>query len=116
MVEFANQKASDHALAVGATWRTPDRADRPAGGRRPADLICHSQTPPPPRSPRADATAFSDSAITFELQAWTDRFERWPAIATKLAIAVYAALRAAGMKIPFAQHEVRLLPDAPDRS
>jgi potassium efflux system protein len=67
-------------------------------------------------SPEAVFVAFSDSAITFELRAWTDRFECWPAIATELAIAVYAALRAAGMKIPFARHEVRLLHDAPDRS
>ena len=66
--------------------------------------------------PQAVFVAFADSAITFELQAWTDRFERWPTIATELAIAVYAALRAAGMKIPFAQHEVRLLQDAAPNS
>ena len=63
--------------------------------------------------PQAVFVAFADSAITFELRAWTDRFERWPAISTELAIAVYAAIRAAGMKIPFAQHEVRLIQDAP---
>jgi potassium efflux system protein len=66
--------------------------------------------------PQAVFVAFGDSSINFELRAWTDRFERWPAIATELAIAVYAALRAAGMKIPFAQHEVRLLHDTADRS
>jgi potassium efflux system protein len=64
--------------------------------------------------PQAVFVAFGDSAINFELRAWTDRFERWPVIAPELAIAVYAALPAAGMKIPFAQHEVRLLHDTAD--
>jgi small-conductance mechanosensitive channel len=63
--------------------------------------------------PQAVFTAFADSSINFELRAWTSRFERWPAIQTELAAAVYAALHAAGMSLPFPQREVRLLRDAP---
>ena len=67
------------------------------------------QTP----APQAVFTAFGDSSINFELRAWTNRFERWPKIRTELAAAVYAALAAAGMTLPFPQREVRLLRDAP---
>ena len=67
------------------------------------------QTP----APQAVFTAFGDSSINFELRAWTNRFERWPKIRTELAAAVYAALAAAGMSLPFPQREVRLLRDAP---
>ena len=34
---------------------------RPAAGRPPLDVICHSQTPPPRKPPRADATAKGSS-------------------------------------------------------
>jgi len=63
-------------------------------------------------APQAVFTAFGDSAITFELRAWTNRFDRWPKVRTELAAQAYAALRAAGMSIPFPQHEVRLLGEA----
>ena len=64
-------------------------------------------------APVAVFMAFGDSAINFELRAWTNRFDRWKVIETELATAVYAALRSAGMTFPFPQREVRLLPDAP---
>ena len=64
-------------------------------------------------APQAVFIAFGDSSINFELRAWTNRFERWPAIKTELAVALYSALRAAGMTFPFPQREVRLLGDAP---
>jgi small-conductance mechanosensitive channel len=66
------------------------------------------QTP----APQAVFSAYEDSLISYQLRAWTNRFERWPAIQTELAAAVYAALHAAGMSLPFPQREVRLLPDA----
>jgi len=67
------------------------------------------QTP----APQAVFKAFGDSSINFELRAWTNRFERWPKIQTELAAAIYAALHAAGMSLPFPQREVRLLRDDP---
>jgi small-conductance mechanosensitive channel len=65
------------------------------------------QTP----TPQAVFKSFGDSSINFELRAWTNRFERWPAIQTELAAAIYAALHAARMSLPFPQREVRLLHD-----
>ena len=51
---------------------------------------------------------FGDYALNFELRAWTNRFDRWIEIRSELGVAVYAALRAAGMEIPLPQREVRL--------
>jgi small-conductance mechanosensitive channel len=65
----------------------------------------------PMPSPHAVFKSFGDSSINFELRAWTNRFERWPVIQTELAAAIYAALHAAGMSLPFPQREVRLLRD-----
>ena len=59
---------------------------------------------------------FGDSALNFELRAWTDRFDRWVEIRSELGVAVYAALRDAGMEIPFPQREVRLRHDPRDRA
>lgn len=56
---------------------------------------------------------FGDSALRFELRVWTERLDRHVAIKSELGIAVYAALREAGMTIPFPQHEVRLLREPP---
>ena len=52
---------------------------------------------------------FGDSAINFELRAWTDQFDDWLRIQSELAVAVYGAVHEAGMTIPFPQREVRLL-------
>jgi small-conductance mechanosensitive channel len=52
-------------------------------------------------APQAVFKAFGDGSINFELRAWTNRFERWPKIETELAGAIYAALHAAGMSLPF---------------
>src|SRR5262249_28664708 len=57
-------------------------------------------------APAAYFVEFGDSAITFELRAWTSQFERWSRIQTELATAVYAGLKEAGMSIPFPQREV----------
>jgi potassium-dependent mechanosensitive channel len=64
--------------------------------------------------PQAVFSTFGDSAINYELRAWTNHIERWTTIRTDLAVRVYAALREAGMTVPFPQREVRLLDDAPD--
>jgi potassium efflux system protein len=51
------------------------------------------QTP----APQAFFTGFGDSSITYELRAWTDKFELWYQIRSQLATAVYDAGCAAGM-------------------
>lgn len=61
--------------------------------------------------PLALMIGYGDSAINFELRAWTDQFDNWPRIRSELAIAVYHAVTAAGMTFPFPQREVRLLQD-----
>jgi small-conductance mechanosensitive channel len=67
-------------------------------------------------APVALFMSFADSAINFELRAWTHHFERWPKIRTDLAVGIHAGLRAAGITIPYPQREVRLLRGATDGS
>jgi small-conductance mechanosensitive channel len=58
--------------------------------------------------PVAFFIGFGDSALNFELRTWTNRFDQWVAIRSELSVALYEALRTAGIEIPFPQHEVRL--------
>ena len=51
---------------------------------------------------------FGESALNVELRCWTDRFDLSVQTHSELAVAVYAALREAGIEIPFPQREVRL--------
>jgi potassium-dependent mechanosensitive channel len=62
-------------------------------------------------APRAFFMGFGDSSINFELQVWTDQFDRWFQIRSELAAAVYDAGQGAGISFPFPQREVRLLQD-----
>jgi potassium-dependent mechanosensitive channel len=57
---------------------------------------------------------FGDSALNFEVRAWTARFEEWIAIHSNVAVAVNAALRAAGIEIPFPQRDVTLRFPSPE--
>ena len=59
-------------------------------------------------APTALFRGFGDSALKFELQCWTDRFDLWGKTQSELAVALYAALREAGIEIPFPQQDVRL--------
>jgi small-conductance mechanosensitive channel len=52
-------------------------------------------------------TGFADGGLGFELRAWTT-VERGTEVRSNLAIAVYAALRSAGMEIPLPQQVVRV--------
>jgi small-conductance mechanosensitive channel len=61
--------------------------------------------------PQCLFTGYGDSSINFELRAWTEHFDKWRAIRSELASAVYDAVHAAGMSFPFPQREVRLLRD-----
>jgi small-conductance mechanosensitive channel len=65
----------------------------------------------PDPAPRAFLTSFGDSAINYELRAWTADFGQWFQIHSELASAVYTALQEAGMQIPLPQREVRLIRD-----
>ena len=67
----------------------------------------HPQVLPEP-APVALFLGVGDSALKFEMQAWTDRFELWARTQSELAVALYAALREAGIEIPLPQHDVRL--------
>jgi small-conductance mechanosensitive channel len=53
---------------------------------------------------------FGDSALQFQLRAWTGRLDRHLMVRSELGVAVYAALRDAGFSIPFPQQEVRIHP------
>jgi potassium-dependent mechanosensitive channel len=55
---------------------------------------------------------FGDSALLFQLRAWTNRLDRHVVVRSELGVAVYAALQEAGFSIPFPQHEVRIHPPA----
>jgi potassium-dependent mechanosensitive channel len=59
-------------------------------------------------APQALFLGFGESALRFELQAWTSRLDALPSVRSDLGVAVYAALREAGMAIALPQHEVHL--------
>ena len=66
-------------------------------------------------APLALFKGFGDSALNFELLAWSD-LESFGQARSDLGVSVYAALQAAGIEIPFPQHEVRLRHVSPDGS
>jgi small-conductance mechanosensitive channel len=63
--------------------------------------------------PLALFTGFGDSALNFQLRAWTDRHDSWGAVQSDLYVAVYKALSDAGIPIPFPQHDVHMDSAAP---
>jgi potassium efflux system protein len=62
--------------------------------------------------PLALFKGFGDSSLNFELLAWSE-LESFGQARSDLGVSVYAALRAAGIEIPFPQREVRLRRDPP---
>jgi len=60
--------------------------------------------------------SFGDSALNFEVRAWTARFEEWVVIHSQVAVAVNAALKAAGIEIPFPQRDVTLRFPSPEET
>jgi small-conductance mechanosensitive channel len=52
--------------------------------------------------------SFGDSSLNFEVRAWTARFEEWAVVHSEVGVAVNAALKAAGIEIPFPQRDVTL--------
>jgi len=60
---------------------------------------------------RALFMGYGDSSINFELRAWTDEFLDWRYVRSDLAVAVYSAIKEAGMSFPFPQRDVHLVRD-----
>ena len=58
--------------------------------------------------PLALFQGFGDSSLNFELRAWTDHFEEWGTIRSRIAVAVNNRLTAEGIAIPFPQRDVNL--------
>jgi small-conductance mechanosensitive channel len=91
-----------------------------AYGTAPADVLkvldgvarAHQDVVGQP-APQALFLGFGDSALRFELRAWTDRLDRHVTIRSALGVAVYAALREAGMTIPFPQQDVHVRQEPP---
>ncbi len=52
---------------------------------------------------------FGESAINFELRAWTDEFADWIRVRSDLTSAIHDAVVAAGWSFPFPQREVRII-------
>jgi potassium efflux system protein len=68
------------------------------------------KTPPPV----AFFTGFGESSLDFVVRAWSDEpYETGSARTSELAVAVHAALRDAGVDIPFPQREVNITSVAP---
>jgi small-conductance mechanosensitive channel len=53
---------------------------------------------------------FGDSALNFELRAWTDHFDQWVATRSELAVAIHAKLDEAGIDVPFPQRDINVVP------
>jgi small-conductance mechanosensitive channel len=51
---------------------------------------------------------FGASSLDFTIRAWTNEFGEWVAIRSNLTVRVHYALKAAGIVIPFPQHDVHL--------
>jgi small-conductance mechanosensitive channel len=62
----------------------------------------------PEPAPLALFKEFGDSALDFEIRAWTDRFEDWLIIKSRLGVAVNAAFKKAGIVIPSPQRDVTI--------
>ena len=62
-------------------------------------------------APRCLFMSYGDSAINFELRAWTEYTDSGQ-VRSDLTVAIYDAVCAAGMSFPFPQREVRLVGDS----
>jgi len=62
--------------------------------------------PYPPPNPLF--VGFGDSALDFSLRFWTAEFDNWMTVQSDVLAAVEAALRGAGIEIPFPQRDLHL--------
>jgi len=58
--------------------------------------------------PQAVFVAFGDSSLNFALRVWTNRQDILGLVRSRVAVAMYDALAAAGMAIPFPQQDVHV--------
>jgi small-conductance mechanosensitive channel len=63
----------------------------------------------PSPAPVALFTGLGDSALTFQLRAWTSQFDRHPVIAGEIRQSVVEKLGAAGISIPFPQQDLHVV-------
>jgi small-conductance mechanosensitive channel len=91
-------------IGIGAAYGSdPERVLELLRGVAAAHALVLEHPPPV-----ALFTAFGDSALTFELRCWTDRFEQWTAIRSELAVALHKTFKEAGIDIPFPQRDVNV--------
>jgi small-conductance mechanosensitive channel len=67
-------------------------------------------------APEALFLGFGESALNFELRAWTSRFSQWVTIRSELGVAVYDAVYEAGMSFPYPHRVIQLLRDSETES
>ncbi|MGC3997591.1 MAG: mechanosensitive ion channel [Anaeromyxobacter sp.] len=60
-------------------------------------------------APAALFTGFGESALTFQLRAWTRRWDGWGQVASELRTAICRRLAAEGIAIPFPQRDLHLI-------
>ncbi len=90
-------------ISVGVVYGTdPEKviALLVAAGRGHAEVLAIPE-------PVALLMAFGESSLDFQLRVWT-RFEIFPRVQSEVTIAVNAALRAAGIEIPFPQRDLHV--------
>ncbi len=63
------------------------------------------------RPPQAGISGFADSSVTIAYRYWVPATKRF-ATSAAVNLAIYQALRQAGITIPFPQHEIKILGDA----
>ncbi|MBT9582839.1 mechanosensitive ion channel [bacterium] len=59
--------------------------------------------------PQVVLVALADSALNFQLQAWTEKAIGWMGIRSDLLISAYEALNQAGIEIPFPQRTIHVV-------
>jgi small-conductance mechanosensitive channel len=62
----------------------------------------------PEPEPSVIFVGFGASSLDFGIRAWTNDFDDWVAIRSTLTVRVHDALVAAGITIPFPQHDLHL--------
>ena len=65
----------------------------------------------PDPAPLVLFVGFGDSALNFQVRVWTARYEDWLNTRSSLGLGILAALRAAGIVIPYPQRDMHLVGD-----